>query len=251
MGAEIKRIGEQFLAPASRRTWPCCSPTIAFCLQIQANNPEFKYPVHFYQVYRAYHNEHVAIDVVSPGDDLSDYRLVIVPALHVLSAETVESLTRFVEGGGTVIIGARSGVKNEVNAVVNMRLPGLLAKLCGTVVEDYDSPAPGTTQPLTFTTPELSSATGYTFAWCDILAPERAEVVARYTTGYYAGRPAITVNHVGQGHVVYVGTIGDENLHRSLAKWALGLAGIQPILETTADVEITERVQGNRRFYSS
>ncbi len=140
MGAEIKKIGDQVLGTSAKANVAMMlSYDSRFAFQIQANNPDFKYSTHFYEVYRAFNNEHVLIDVVSPNESLSEYKLVVIPALHVLSPETVENLTRFVEAGGTVIIGARSGVKDEVNAVVNMRLPGLLATLCGTIVEEYDS----------------------------------------------------------------------------------------------------------------
>ncbi len=249
MGAEIRKFGDQILgAHVKANVAMMLSYDSRFAFQIQANNPEFKYPVHFYELYRAFHNEHVSIDVVSPDDALSGYKLVIVPALHVLSLKTAENLARFVEAGGTVVVGARSGVKDETNTVVNMRLPGLLAKLCGTVVEEYDSPAPGMTQALRFTTPDLSSASGNTFAWCDILAPDGAQVIARYTTGHYADTPAITLNHVGQGNAVYIGTMGDAGLHRSLAKWLLKLAGVQAIIETTANVEVAERWHGANRL---
>ncbi len=249
MGAEIGKIGDQILGASVQATVAMMlSYDSRFAFQIQSNNPDFKYPAHFYELYRAYHDERVSIDVVSPEGDLSGYKLVIVPALHVLRPQTAENLGRFVEAGGIVVVGARSGVKDETNAVVNMRLPGLLAALCGSVVEEYDSPAPGSTQPLRFTAPELSSASGNTFAWCDILAPQGAQIIACYTTGHYAGKPAITLNHVGQGHAVYVGTMGDGQLHRSLAKWTLSLAGIQPILETAADVEVAERWKGDKRL---
>jgi beta-galactosidase GanA len=37
-------------------------------------------------------------------------------------------------------------------------------------------------------------------------------------------------------------------LHRSLAKWALKLTDLTPVFETTGDVEVTERWQGNKRL---
>jgi beta-galactosidase len=84
--------------------------------------------------------------------------------------------------------------------------------------------------------------------WCDVLRPSSATVVAHYTQDYNAGQPAITLNRSGQGQVVTIGTFGDADLYRALAPWLLDLAGVQPTLTTQAEVEVTERWQGQQRL---
>lgn len=250
MGAEISRVGEQIVGSTVK-------PSVAmilsydsrFAFQIQANNPQFSYLGHFHQVYRALHEHHVPIDVVAPIADLSSYKLVVAPALHVVSDAAAENLKRFVEAGGVLIVTPRTGVKDEANAVVNRRLPGLLAELCGVEVEEYDSLGADMHNELEFTPPELASNPPVSVSvWCDVLRPKSASVVARYTQDYYAGKPAITLNRFGQGQVVYVGTMGDARLYETLAGWLLNLVGVQAILAVPKGVEVTERWQGNRRL---
>jgi beta-galactosidase len=189
------------------------------------------------------------VDIVSPAADLSGYRLVVAPALHVLPVDVAENLKGYVESGGVLAVTPRSGVKDEANAVVNQRLPGLLSTLCGVEVEEYDSLAPGMGNEIEFLLPELAAYSPVPVGiWCDLLQPRGATVVATYRQQYYAGRAAITMHRQGEGLAVYVGTLGDATLCEVLAGWLCDLAGIEPLLDAPAGVEVTERWQGDRRL---
>jgi beta-galactosidase len=250
LGGEVGRIGEQVHGSVVK-------PTVAmmlsydsrFAFQLQPNNPKFSYSSHFHAIYHALYLQNVPVEIVAPTDDLTAYKLVIAPALYVLPDEVAGNLKRFVEGGGTLVVTSRTGVKDEANTVVNQRLPGLLAGLCGVEVEEYDSLAAGTENALELALPELASAPpAFASVWCDVLKPGTATVVARYTQDYYAGQPAITLNQFGQGWVVYVGTFGDTDLYATLSRWLLDLADVEPLVAAPEGVEVTERWQGDQRL---
>ena len=250
MGAEIRKAGEPIYGSTLK---PAVAMVLSydsrFAFQIQANNPQFSYPDHFHQFYRALYHRHVPIDIVAPTADFSTYKLVVAPALHVVSDGATENLKRFVEAGGVLVVTQRSGVKDEANAVVNQRLPGLLAELCGVEVEEYDSLSADMHNGLEFALPELASGSPVPVSmWCDVLKPNGATVVARYTQDYYAGKPAITLNRFAQGQVVYVGALGDAGLYETLADWLLDSVGVQAILTAPKGIEVTERWQGPQRL---
>jgi beta-galactosidase len=250
MGAEIKKVGEQVYGSVLK---PAVAMLLSydsrFAFQIQPNNPQFSYSNHFQQIYRALYHQHVPIDVVSPTDDLSAYKLVVAPALHLVTESVAENLTRFVLSGGILVVTQRSGVKDETNTVVNQRLPGLLAELCGVEVEEYDSLSADMRNRLEFILPELAAASRPEVGvLCDILKPDGATVVARYTQDYYAGKPAITMNQMGKGRVIYVGAVGDASLYGTVAGWWLKLAEVRPLLVVPEGVEVAERWQGDRRL---
>jgi beta-galactosidase len=245
MGQEIKAIGARLVGATTKADVAMMlSYDSRFAFQIQPNNPRFSYPEQFLGLYRALYKRHMAVDVVPPDADLSKYKIVIVPSLYVLTEETATSLERFVQNGGTLLITPRTGVKDESNTVVNQALPGLISRLCGVIVEDYDSLPADLTNPLEFDSVASEGAHGR--AWCDILAAEEAEVVARYGENHYAGKPAVTVNTFGQGKAVYVGTMGNEALYETLADLLLTQAGVEMNSHAPEGIEITRRYLGDQ-----
>jgi beta-galactosidase len=246
MGQEIARVGGLIAGSEVRSEVAIMlSYDSRFAFQIQPNNPDFSYDRHVTDYYTALHRANIPVDILAPDDDLTGgYKLVIVPALYITEQQTVQTLTRFAEGGGTVIITARSGVKDHTNLVVDQPLPGLFAPLCGVTVEEYDSPLSGDSVNLRFTADDFVGA-GKAAAWCDILSLTTARALAKYDAIFYAGQPAVTHNQVGAGHVIYVGTMGDATLVNSLMAYALQLAGVGKGPLTPTGVEAVRRWQGD------
>lgn len=250
MGAEIASIGSQIQGSTIR---PAVAMILSydsrFAFQVQQTNPQFSYPEHFQLVYRAFHRRHIPVDIVAPTADLSVYRLVLAPALHVVSTATAKNLKQYVEAGGVLVVTPLSGMKNEANTTVDGRFPGLLAELCGVEVEEHDSLGPGMRNSLRFSPPGQVARSPLPAAiWCDVLEPKGAEVVATYSDDYYAGKPAITLNCWGKGQVVYVGVLGDGRLYEELTGWFCDLAAVRPLLNVREDIEVTERWHGDRRL---
>ena len=251
MGAAIAQIGAQIAGSQVRAEVAILLDYDSrFAFQIQANNPAFHYAAHLHDIYQAFHQRNVAVDLVAGADDFARYKLLVVPAHHVLTAGVAQAIERFVRQGGIVLVTPRTGVKDESNNVVNMPLPGHLAAICGVEVEEYDSLPEGVSQPLAFEQEILPMAGDAPHAkiWCDILRVVDARVVARYTHDYYAGSPAITANAYGAGHAVYVATFGDAQLYAALADWLLKLAAVSGGVTAPAGVEMCVRWQGNQRI---
>jgi len=251
MGAEIQESGDEiFGAQIKSQVAMLLSYDSRFAFQIQPNNPRFSYPEHFHQIYRAFYQRHASIDIAAPNADLSSYKLVIAPALHLVTGVIADNLKRYVQGGGTLVVTQRTGVKDESNTIVNQRLPGLLAEICGVEVEDYDSLSSHIQNCLEFTIPELVDTACVTVGvLCDILKPTSANIVARYKQDYYAGKPAITLNQYGRGRAIYIGAVGDGQLYDVLAQWLLDTTGIQSTFTVPSGVEIAQRSQGDQKLH--
>ncbi len=249
MGLELKRVGDDVLgSTVNAEVAFLLDYDTRFAFQVQANNPQFSYPEHFATIYGAFHRLNVPVDIVPPDADLSRYKLVLAPALYVLPKGLVERLEAFTKAGGTLLTTLRSGVKDETNAVVDLPLPGLLAELCGVTVQDYDSLPEGVSQGLEFTNEVTPVGEAQADMWCDILTPQGAEVVARYTANFYRGQAAVTCNRAGDGQAVYVGTAGNRALYDTLAPWLLRLAEVSTRADTQDGLEVTERTRGNERL---
>lgn len=251
IGAELKQVGEKLMGAQSRpRVAMILSYDSRFAFQGQPNHSDFEYPELFYSYYAALYRRNVGVDIVSPAADLDPYSLVIAPALYVLDNETAGNLRRYVESGGTLLVTARSGVKDKANATVNMPLPGRLAGICGIEVQEYDALHPDVKVPLAWkeTGPAAGLPDVHASLWCDVLIPTTAQIVARYQSEFYRDRAAITLNRFGRGQAAYVGTIGDTALHEAMVEWLVGAASVSPALLTPDGIEAVERWKGGQRL---
>ena len=246
MGQELVKIGEEFKGAMPKADVAMMlSYDVRFGFQTQPNNKHFSYPAHFTDIYRAFWQENIAVDIVSEKEQqLSEYKLVIMPAFYVLSEETRDLVEDYVKNGGTVLITARSGVKGMANEVVNLRLPGLLRELCGVRVEEYDSMKADMHNSVKFA---VNGKSVEVKLWAEWLETEGAHVLAKYEDDYLAGHTAVTVNDFGAGKAVYCGVWGNTEFFRTLNEWLLPVAGVSG-MNAPAGVEITQRHKNGKTF---
>jgi beta-galactosidase len=128
-----------------------------------------------------------------------------------------------------------------------MKLPGLVAKMCGIEIEEYISMPVDHDNDVQFALPEIEDHFSTT-ALADVLEPKGADVIAWHTQDFYANKPAATINRFGQGRVIYLGIMGDGAYYDAIARWLSNLADIKPLLETPAGIEVMERWQGEQKI---
>ena len=247
IGAELSKVGRRFLGAETRSQVALVMDyDTRWAWRIQPHHQDFKFQAYFGSWFKAFHARNISVDIAAPKADLDKYRLVVAPAMYVMTEAAAANLAGFVERGGTLLITARTGVKDEANAVVNQPLPGLLSQAAGVEVDEYDVIPTGETMPLKLDIPGAPPVSAKW--WVDVLTPTTAEVLGTYAGPYYAGRAAVTVNRFGKGRVVYVGAFGDFDLHSLIAGWAAEQAGVSPLLATPLDVEAVARWHGERKL---
>jgi beta-galactosidase len=176
---------------------------------------------------------------VRGNDDLSQYKIVIAPAINLLSRANAARLEAYVHQGGTLIVTARTGFKDETGQVPG-RPPGHLAELLGVTVEEFDSLPPNRVNRIQFSA-EVSGIVPVSL-WCEVLSPTTASPLAVYQADYYAGRPAATLREIKGGRAIYTGVLAGADFYGSLFDWLLPLAGVEPVMATPPGVEATARV---------
>ena len=252
---EVSKIGKELQRIANTITASQIKPKIAimqsydtrFAFQVQPNNPRFGYEKHIQDVYHGFFDNHIPLDIVSEKDPLTNYKVVIVPAMYILTEETTTNLENFAAAGGIVVFTPRTGVKDEFNTVVNMKLPGLVAQMCGIEIEEYISMPVDEDNRVLFVLPEIEDEFP-TSVWADVIEPKGANVFAWHVQDFYAKKPAATINQYKKGNVIYLGVMGDSNYYGSVARWISGLARIKPLIELPQGVEASERWQGEKRL---
>ncbi|MEY9871713.1 beta-galactosidase GanA [Streptacidiphilus sp. MAP12-33] len=195
------------------------------------------------RAHRAFWDAGLTCDFAHPEADLSRYRLVVAPALYLLSAAGSESLRHYVDGGGTLLVQHFSGAVDEHHRAHLGGYPaGPLREALGIRVEEY--------RPLAADEPITLSDGSTGGDWSESLSVEGAETMASYTHGMLAGRPALTRHRFGTGQGWYLSTCLDDPHYAALVAALAEQAGVRPELPgLPAGVEAVRRHAADGRSW--
>ena len=212
--------------------------------QIQPHNVQFDYNKLLLDYYTACAENNIAADVIGVHDDLAKYKMLFMPALNLVKPEIKTKLDGYVRSGGTLILTFRSGTRNWDNTLSALTIPGEFSEMAGIEVEEFDSLNRGR-QVAVATVAGSATAS----IWCDIIKPSSATVIASYTSDYYEGEPAITVNDWGKGKVYYIGCDLDQTALNGMLRYISANSGISPLgTQFVPGVEWVHKENGGRRF---
>lgn len=195
------------------------------------------------RTYRPLRDRGFAVDMRHPEDDLSGYRLVVVPNLFLVSVRTAERLTAFARDGGIVVIGPFSGVVDAQLRLPGGHHPGQLRDLLGIAIEEW-WPIPNGR--VSIATSSGDAAQGA--IWRDLIDLVSAEAVAWYTDGDLEGMPAITRARVGDGQAWYAGTLLDDAGMAWLIREATEAAGVAALVTVPPGVDVLVRQGPDARY---
>ncbi len=212
-----------------------CEADASFRIQPQVEG--FRYIRQLKAFHKALTGFGANVDVVSPDADLSGYKLVIAPSMYVNKKTASENIYKYVINGGTLVLTARSGVRDENNCYTTEPPPTVFRELVGAEIHDYDVIGSDTSTIRDFAGNEFQCS-----QWCDILTPLTARAYAVYDGE--DDMAAVTMNRYCGGVAYYLGTICGEDFYRSFISNLMMQTGI-PKLENLANgVEVTTRTNG-------
>lgn len=185
-----------------------------------------------------------SVDIVPASAPLAGYKVVFAPSLNVISAKLARHLRAYVLGGGVLVLGPRSGMKDRYDRLNVQRQPGPLVPLLGGRVQQYyalDKPV------------AVAGAAGRGTGriWAEALTPlsPATHVLLRYGAGnaWLSGEPAAIEHRYGQGAIIYLGTILDGPLMHAFVQRRLAAAGVRsPFGELPPGIELMRRVGAGR-----
>ena len=178
--------------------------------------------------------------------ELQKYPVLIYAHPVIMTGKRAAILKEYVSNGGILIIGCRSGYKQENGKCVMLPQPGLLQEITGSDVRDFTFTSPAE-QPVT------ASWNGQMIdmpLFNDIMEPvEGGETLAFYENSYYAEKPAIIRKNTGKGYAIHFGsTFSRENM-KVLLEYTGILEPFQAMLEAPQEVEVIQRVKGNKKYF--
>lgn len=256
---EISQIGDEMklLAPALKDTQVQAEVCILYShdsdwILQQPNQPNklFNLREHIQLFYTALHDRNISVDFARPSEDLSKYKVVIAPSLHLLTTNEADLLKLYVQNGGTLVGTFNTGLVDEHNLAPDTGYPHDLTDLFGLEVLEFDALAQGEENHLTFKGAFPTSHLHSARLWCDIIEPKECQVLATYAKDFYAGRPAMTMHTFGLGKAIYIGTQSHQHFYSDLVTWLRQMCNLHPLLKVPENIQVSMREkEGTKVFF--
>ena len=253
--AEVSQLGHEFAVTQEvlRGTSPVSEVALLYsydshwAIQWQKHTEKYDDIGLLKSYYGALRRLSQSVDVVSASAPLSDYKLVVAPSLNVLPKDVAEHLLDYVRGGGHLVLGPRSGMKDEFNRLLTQRQPGYLAEELGGRVEQFYA--------LEKTVPVSGSwGNGEASVWAEQLGSlaSDAKTLLSYGkgNGWLDDQPAAITRSFGKGRITYIAAVLDEKLMAAAAEWMVKDSGVKAIFAPVPEeVEVSRRRGGGKDVY--
>lgn len=244
IGAEFEKVQGNF-----RDTEPVSQVALLqsydsrWAIEFQKHTDKYDQLAILKSYYHVLHQLAQSIDVINPYAKLDQYRLVVAPDLNVLPEDLAQHLREYVANGGNLVLGPRSGMKDQFNALLPQRQPGYLVDTLGGRVEQYyalekDVPISG------------DWGSGEATVWAEQMkasAPD-TKTLMNYgkSNGWLDGQPAVLTRPYGKGSITYIGAVLDDKLMAAAAQWMVQKTGVAPVLGPVPDgIEVCRRDGAN------
>lgn len=191
-------------------------------------------------LHRALRDRGITTDVVHPEQDLTGYRLVLVPTLYSCTDAAAARVRDAVQAGATALVTFFSGIVDEHDHIRLGGYPGAFRGLLGIRVEEF-APLPAAERV------RLDDG-AWASMWTEHLHLEGAEQVAAYLDGPLPGVPALTRRQVGPGAGWYLATRLDDDDLGSLVDRLVAESGVRPAAPAPRGVEVVRRSGSGRSF---
>jgi beta-galactosidase len=252
---EIQQIGQEFATVGNdlRGTSPQSQVALLYsydsrwAIDFQRHTQKYDQLGLLRSYYHAIHKLAQSVDVVNPYAPLDGYRLVVAPDLNVMPEDMAEHLLEYARKGGNLVLGPRSGMKDQYNALLPQRQPGFLVDALGGRVEQYYA--------LLDNVPVSGDwGSGEATIWAEQLkstAPD-AQVLLKYgaSNGWLDDQPAVLTRPYGKGRITYIGAILDDKLMSTAASRIVEQSGVTPAFGPVPDgVDVARRESAGKKIF--
>ena len=248
--SEVQQLGQEFAKASPVLAGTTVKSDVAilhsydsrWAINWQKHNSKYDPVAEIVSYYKPLRAISQSIDIVAPTAPLTHYKLVVAPGLNVLSDAAAKNLENYVRQGGHLVLGQRSGMKDDDNGLQRERQPGPLVDLIGGRVEQYYA----LTDPVPI---QGKFGPGESKLWAELLSAKDSgtEVLETYgkSNGWLDGQPAAITRKVGNGRITYIGAWLDDVAMQSAAKWMTDVSGVKPVLPSVPEgVDVYPRYGG-------
>ena len=173
-------------------------------------------------IYDALYQMNIECDFIWPeSENLSQYKVIFVPALYAAPDTLLQKLKQYVADGGTLVATFKTGFANENVKVSHEVQPHILGDCLGVIYHQFTFPKDvGLSGTIAHKESEAK-------VFMELLIPKGAEVLASYKHYNWNEYTAITRNHYGKGIAVYIGCMTDDKTLKAVITAALSASGVE------------------------
>ncbi len=175
-------------------------PASAWVDDIERQGAGYRYPAVVFQYYGALRALGVDVDIVSAGEALDGYKLIVAPALAMPDDATVKTLRA---SEGFLLFGPRSGAKTQEFSISDGLPPGLLREFIPVKVIAVETLRPDCNGALLYQGECFESG-----RWRETIEAGDTEILATYEDGAPAA--------IRSGRSTYIATLTDDAFLKSL-----------------------------------
>lgn len=226
-------------------------------------------------LHRACYENGIACGFIHPEDDLSRVKALYVPHWVMWKEEWSAAVEKFVAEGGTLIVSAMTGTRDENNHIIRTQAPGTaLSKLTGVRVYEFGplaapgadglfaafreggigsyqpSPRPAASsaaRTYTYTIGNRQFEAGHLYEKLEVEGDVQA--VGTWSNRFLEGSPILTRRQHGKGQVYYLGTYLTAPLADALRGLLTADGVATPLVEDlAAGVEVSLREADDRKL---
>lgn len=179
-GREARQVAEELATLTLEPVTPAPVALIydypsKWLLDIQPQGADFDYLRLMFEWYSTLRQLAVDVDIISPEQALTGYRVVLIPSLPIIPETLIDNLRNYT---GQVLIGPRSGSKTASFQIPTNLPPGPLQTLLPIKVTRVESLRPGVQETVTYGNQKVTIA-----HWRELLESELT-AEAHFTDGY-------------------------------------------------------------------
>jgi beta-galactosidase len=195
--------------------------------------------------YAAFWKQGLPVDVIGssliakPGN-LDAYRVLVAPMLYMLRPGVAEAVNAFVERGGTFVATYVTGYVDENDLALLGGFPGPLRATLGVWCEEIDALYDDDRNAISWNGKSYPA-----FGLCEIVHAEDARVLGTYSTDFYEGTPALTVNNRGQGRAYFIAARTGAGFLDDFYRTVVDEAGVERVLDVELPPGVTAQVRSD------
>lgn len=167
-----------------------------------------RYPQTLQQHYKAFWERDVSVDVITKEQDVSKYKLLVVPMLYLMQESLMDRFKAYVENGGTLVMTYMSGLVDACDLVYMQGWPKPLQDIFGMRLVETDTYYPKDRNVVKYHEKSYEVRD-----YASILEVSDATILGTFEQDFYAGGAAVTKHGYGKGQAYFIGARLEHGFH--------------------------------------